>query len=73
MQGGWIPCVPHAIFSQPYSQAHNMHILDLINQIKNKSKLLNVALHFLNVKQQHSLLSQVSWGKLEMKPKKDEK
>jgi hypothetical protein len=29
--------------------------------------------HILIQQQQHSLLSQASWGRLEMKPKRDEK
>jgi hypothetical protein len=33
----------------------------------------NLELHQQQQQQQHSLLSQASWGRLEMKPKRDEK
>jgi hypothetical protein len=63
--------------SQEVSPAVHSKVHLLYLQLYSKRKMLTVGINQgskqQQQQQQHSLLSQASWGRLEMKPKRDEK
>jgi hypothetical protein len=56
--------MPDILVKWLHQKGTSMRIFDAFNHINSKS---------IQQQQQHSLLSQASWGRLEMKPKRDEK